>query len=139
MARSNTVGKLRDIVEAAGDPKDQLWRNLGDLSGEEVQHAQVLVAMFAGSKYHPGTTLLRTDRDLMEQKFQGSVGMVVKMGPGAYKDDKMAQFYGVKLEVGDWVLFRQSDGLPLNIREVPCVLFEDVNIKMRVSDPSIYW
>ena len=145
MARSNAVGKLRDIVEAVSkegrDPKEAFLKELGGIGGEKVLHSQVLVGTFAGNIYHPGTKILRTDRDLQEQQFQGSIALVLAVGPGAFKDDapRGVFFHGMKANVGDWVLCRPSDGLQLYIREVPCRLFEDVNIKMVVSDPEIYW
>jgi hypothetical protein len=140
MARSNAVGKLRQIIESQqDDPKKALLDALGDLEHSEVLHAQVLVATHAGSKYHPGTKILRTDRDLQEQQFQGSIGLVVAVGPLAFKDDGPNKFGGRTVEPGDWVLYRAADGLQLYINEVPCRLFEDVNIKMRVQDPTIYW
>jgi|SRR5882757_8522633 len=139
MPRSNAVGKLRDIVEAQRDPKEALLKELGDLSREVVLHSQVLVATHPGTMCHAGTSILRTDRDLQEQQFQGSVGLVVKVGAGAFVDAPGASFHGKSAKVGDWVLYRPSDGLQLMIREVPCRLFEDVSIKMVVEDPAIYW
>lgn len=139
MARSNAIGKLREIIDREGDPKESLLRSLGDVTTDMVLHAQVLVATYAGSKFHPGTSLLRTDRDVGEQQFQGSIGLVVKVGPGAFVDAPGASFHGLKAKVGDWVLYRPADGLQLFIREVPCRLFEDVSIKMVVADPTIYW
>ncbi len=139
MARSNAVGKLREIAEAQGDQRDVLLRAVGDVSKNIVLHSQVLVATRAGSKYHPGTAILRTDRDMQEQQFQGSIGLVIQVGPGAFIDAPGASFHGMKVNVGDWVLYKPADGLQLFIREVPCRLFEDVSIKMIVDDPEIFW
>lgn len=140
MASSNTVGRLRQIIEGEEDPRAALLKALGDISKQTLLHAQVLVATHPGSKYHAGTkTILRTDRDLMETQFQGSVGLVIGVGPGAFVDAPGAQFYGMKAKVGDWVLYRPSDGMALNIRQVPCRLFEDGNIKMVVDEPGLYW
>lgn len=139
MPRSNAVGKLRDIVESQEDPRKALLAQIGDISGQQILHSQVLVAPYAGSKYHAGTSILRTDKDLQEVQYQGSIGLVIAVGPGAFKDAPGAAFHGMKAKVGDWVLFRPSDGLQLYIREVPCRLFEDVAIKAVVSEPEIYW
>ena len=139
MARSNAIGKLRQIAEAVGDPKEQIFKAVGDIENEVVLHSQVLVATRPGSQYHPGTKILRTDRSLQEDQFQGTIGLVLKVGPGAYVDAPGAQFHGMKIEEGDWVLCRPSDGMSLYIREVPCRLFEDVHIKIKVHDPEIYW
>jgi len=137
VARSNAVGKLRQIVDEEGDPKDVLLRALGKI--DQVTRAQVLVATHPGAKYHTGTKILRTDTDLLEQRFQGSVGLVVAMGPLAFVDAPGASFGDVRAKVGDWVLARPADGLELFINQVPCRLFEDANILMVVSNPDSYW
>lgn len=140
MARSNAVGKLREIVDAATDPRTALLRALGDLSNETVLHSQVLVATYAGSKFHAGTSILRTDQSLKEDQFQGTVGLVVKMGKGAFVDQlPQVNFHGDTLEIGDWVFVRPSDGISLFIRQVPCRLFEDVHVKIKVNNPEMYW
>lgn len=140
MARSNAVGKLREIVDEEGDPKEVLLRSLGSaVRTDSVTRGQVLVATHPGAKYHAGTKILRTDTDLLEQRFQGSVGLVVKMGPLAFVDAPGASFGGVRAKVSDWVLTRPADGLELFINQVPCRLFEDVNILMVVSNPDSYW
>ena len=143
MSRSNAVGKLSEIVQAVqagGDSKDVLFEQLGDISKVRVLHGQVLVATHAGTMYHPGTKILRTDKSLQETQFQGSIGLVVRVGPSAFVDaPKIGIEHRDKAEVGDWVLYRPSDGLQLYIREVPCRLFDDSNIKMVVGDPEIFW
>lgn len=137
--RSNSVGKLRQIVEEQRDPKEALLDALGKIDKDVVTACRVLVATHPGQKYHPGTKILRTDKDLLEQQYQGSVGLVVKKGPGAFMDAPGAQFHDLKVEEGDWVLTRPADGLSLFINQVPCRLFEDVNILMVVKNPDIYW
>lgn len=140
MARSNALGKLREIVESAeNDPKQAILKAVGDISKERIQHCQVLVAISPGSKYHPGTRILKSDNAVMEDKWQGKVGLVLAVGPGAYQDTPQVKFYGQSVKPGDWVLTQPSAGLELYIREVPCRLFEDVNIRIVVHDPEIYW
>jgi co-chaperonin GroES (HSP10) len=139
MARSNALGALREIVESPEGPKVALLKKLGDISKERVQHCQILVAIHPGSDKHAGTSILKSDNALMEDKWQGKVGLVLAVGPGAYQDTPTVKFYGQSVKVGDWVLAQPSAGLELYIREVPCRLFEDVNIRIVVDDPEIYW
>lgn len=138
MATSNTLGKLREIAES-DDPKAALMAEVGDLNDVEVLHCQVLVATYSGTKFHSGTKILRSDRSLQENIYQGSVGLVLKMGPGAFEDTPSVKFYGKHCKVGDWVLYRPSDGISLTMKQVPCRLFNDVDIKMVVSDPEKFW
>jgi len=139
MARSNAIGKLREIIESEIDVRTALLQQVGDISGLVVMHCQVLVATHPGAKYHPGTKILRTDKDLLESQYQGTVGLVLKCGPGAFVDAPGATFHRQSVKEGDWVLTRPSDGLQLYIRQVPCRLFDDINIKMIVTNPEIYW
>jgi hypothetical protein len=137
---SNAIGNLRLIAETGdGDIKKATLKALGNLKKERVLHSQVLVAIWAGTQYHAGTKILKADRALQEAIYQGSIGIVIGMGPGAFKDQPGAKFHGEKIKIGDFVLMRPSDGLQMLVRGVPCRLFEDVNIKMVVSDPDIYW
>lgn len=140
MSRSNAVGKLREIVEAQGDTRELLLNKLGDLAHDDVLHGHVLAAIHPGTQYHPGTKILRTDKDLQETQYQGSVFLVVKLGPSAFQDEpKLGISHKLKAKPGDWILARPSDGLQLYIREVPCRLFADADVKMIIKDPEIYW
>jgi len=136
---SRGLVKLSEIIDAEGDTRQVMLSKIGDLSDVQVLHSQVLVSVHPGTKYHQNTKILRTDNDVMEQRFQGTAFLVLKLGPGAFKDDHIAKFHGLSLKEGDWVLARPSDGLELMIREVPCRLFDDVKIRMKVGDPLIFW
>lgn len=139
MARSNAIAKIREIAESNQDPKLAIRRALGDAATRfQVFHSQVLVATYIQPAQTKGGIFI-PDKSLQEDQFQGTVGLVVALGPGAFKDDNIAKFHGLSLKVGDWCLYRPSDGLQLYVREVPCRLFEDVNIKMRILDPQMFW
>ena len=135
--------KLREIA-AQADPKQALLDSLGDLSQWEVFHSQVMVATYIEPETTPGG-IIKPDRTLAESRFQGKVGLVVKCGPGAFKDDNIAKFHGVSLKVGDWVFYNPADGFEMYSVEHmtsdgTCVrVFEDVKIKGRVADPSLVW
>lgn len=144
---------LRRIAEAAAfDPAKPLWEAAGDLSDYEIFHNLVLVATYiAPPKVFKGPSgediiLHQTDRSLAEDRFQGKVGLVLKVGPVAFKDDSVAKFGGVTVEPGDWVMYRPSDGTELFIRDrsktnegLSCRLIEDVFIRGRTSDPSLIY
>lgn len=134
--------KLRDIAQsAATDAKAALLDAVGDISGFEVFHAQVLVATYIQPERTKGGIIL-ADRTLAEDRFQGKIGLVLKVGPRAFVDDGINQFGGVKVAIGDWVTYRASDGFELffvdaNGRDgTPCRLIEDVNIKGRIANPA---
>lgn len=135
MGRSSA--KIIAISERAVDAKQALIEALGHFD-HEVLHNRVLVATYIQpAKTQGGIIIPQKTRD--EDIYQGNVGLVIGLGPGAFKDDAVAQFHGVRLNLHDWVLYLPADGLSLEINQVPCRLFADVDIRMRVTDPSIYW
>lgn len=137
---------LRDIAAAANhDPKQALLDAAGDLSDYQVFHNLVLVATYVQPEKTKGGILL-PDGSLEEDRFQGKIGLVLKKGPLAFKDDSVAKFGGVDVEPGDWVMYRPSDGIECFIRDrrhinngLPCRLIEDSLIKGTVTDPSLIY
>ena len=138
--------KLREIAEAAqSDPKRALLDSIGSdwLDSIEIFHNQVLVATYIEPEKTRGG-IIRPDRTLAENRFQGKAALVLKMGPLAFVDDNVAKFGGVTVQEGDWVFVRPSDGMEFFSVDqagagTSCRLFEDVNIKARVSDPSLIY
>jgi co-chaperonin GroES (HSP10) len=137
--------KLRDIAVAAGvNPKQAILDSIGDrLDGVEVFHNLVLVGTYVAPEKTPGG-IIRPDSALAEDRFQGKIGLVLRIGPGAFKDDKVAQFWGVSLKEYDWIWFRPGDGyeffsVDATGKGTSCRVFEDTQIKGRVADPSVIW
>lgn len=138
--------KLRDIAQAAAsDPKQALLDALGDTVDHiEVFHNLVLVATYIEPEMTAGG-IIKPDRTLQENRFQGKCALVLNLGPLAFKDCAVAQFGGVTVKPGDWVFVRPSDGIemflggPQASDGVSCRLFEDVHIKGRVPDPSMIY
>ena len=138
--------KLQEIAQASvKDPTEALLSSLPEATMHyEVFHNRVLVATYV----RPETTkggIIMIDRTLAEDRFQGKVGLVIKVGPRAFVDDNVAQFGGVKVEPGDWVTYRASDGFELffvddNGRDgTPCRLIEDAHILGRTPDPALIY
>lgn len=140
MARSNAIGKMREIADdTETDPKKLLLSKVGKIDGElTVLHSQVLVAGYVRPAKTRGGIWM-TDKAVEEDRWQGNVGMVIALGKGAFKDDGVAQFHGDSLKVGDWVMYTPADGISMFIREVPCRLFQDTRILMKVTNPEIYY
>lgn len=145
---------LRSIAQAANaDPVSHLMAKAGSLTNYAVAHNLVLVATYVRPprkmKGPDGTEIEfhYTDKTLMEDRFQGKVGLVLKCGPMAFKDDGATKFGGFSVEPGDWVLYRNSDAWELFIKDMtsanndglPVRLIEDIFIKARVSDPSLVY
>jgi len=118
------------------DPKHEIMDKFGDLADIDVFHNLILVATYLRPEKTKGGLIL-TDKTRKEDEYQGKVGLVIKKGPMAFVDDDRIQFNGQNVEVGDWVTYRFSDGLPLEIDGVHCRLIEDSHVKLRVSSPDI--
>ena len=144
---------LRRLAEAAAfDPAKPLWDAAGDLSDYEVFHNLVLVATYIAPpkvlKGPGGESIIlhQTDKSHEEDRFQGKIGLVLKLGPVAFVDDSVAKFGGVIVQPGDWVIYRPSDGHELFIRDrsksnegLSCRLIEDTFVRGRVKDPSLIY
>jgi co-chaperonin GroES (HSP10) len=155
MARSNAIGKMRQIAENKLNTTDPVLAHLRGITGRDkatlkqllkdplteeltVLHSQVLVMGYIPPSISKGGIIL-TDKTVEEDRFQGNVGLVVGLGKGAFKDDNIAQFNGDNLKIGDWVMYVAADGVSLFVREVPCRLFSDTRILMKVNSPEIYY
>lgn len=139
MARSNAIGKMREIAEDTSDPKKVIARMVGNLGKElEVFHSQVLIAHYVRPAKSKGGIFM-PDKIIEEDRWQGNIGLVLAVGPGAFKDDSVAQFHGKSVKVDDWVMFSAADGVAMFIKEVPCRLFQDSRILMKVQTPEFYY
>ena len=126
------------IMEHAEDPKETLLKGLGDISGVDIFHNQVLVVVYQRPEKTKGGILL-TSQTRDEDKYQGKVGLVVAMGPQAFVDPDNKWFSGISVAHGDWVVFKPSDGWAVTINNVICRVLDDTNIRGTVDIPDRIW
>jgi co-chaperonin GroES (HSP10) len=111
---------------------------VGDLSKIEIFNNQILVAIYIRPEKTAGGILLTNNvRD--EDKWQGKMGLVLKKGPSAFVDESQNWFNGVDVAVGDWVIFRPSDGWGIEVNGVLCRLLDDTVIRGRAPNPDMIW
>ena len=136
----NAIGRMRDIAEASKTPVDCAKQILKytKVAKFEVLHGQVLVAHYIRPAKSKGGIIM-TDNSVQEDRFQGNCFLVIGLGPLAFKDDNIAKFAGMKLKVGDWVMAVTADGAALYVNSVPCRLFSDTRLLMKVEDPGLYY
>ena len=121
----------------ADDPVQKLLFELGDLSGFELFHNQVLVAVYQRpEKTKSGILLARQTLD--EDRFQSKVGLVVKMGPQAFVNSGNWVF-DYALEPKDWVVYQPQHGWAITIKGVLCRVLVDTSIKARINHPDMVW
>jgi co-chaperonin GroES (HSP10) len=121
------------------DPKKEILDRLGDLSGLSVMHNRIVVATSIRPQKTKGGIIL-TDTAREEDEYQGKVGLVIAMGPLAFKDDEKTKFHGQKIEVGDWVYYHPHDGKQMKIKGVHCRAFAyETQILGKLNHPDAVW
>lgn len=120
------------------DPAQEIHSKVGDLKAVDLYFNQVLIGIYV----RPNVTksgIHLADRTRDEDLYQGKVGLVLKKGPMAFKDDETMQFNGQNVAVGDWIVFRPSDGWQLSVNGTACRVLRDIDIKARVAAPDVIW
>jgi co-chaperonin GroES (HSP10) len=116
-------------MEHALDPKAELLKQLGDVSELEIFGNEVLVAIYIRPEKTAGGIFI-TPNTQDEDKWQGKMGLVVKKGPTPLVDEKN------EVEIGDWVIFRPSDGWGLTVNNIMCRLLDDRVVRGRNPTPD---
>jgi co-chaperonin GroES (HSP10) len=119
------------------EPKQKLLDELGDLSGVELWHNQVLCAIYVAPEKTAGG-IIRPLSNVEEDIHQGKIGLIVKMGPRAFASDAKWQWPDDVGE-GDWVFYKVSDGWACTVNRVKCRMLEDVDVKGRAATPDQVW
>lgn len=129
MQKSNVVAlaKSKDIKKAILDA-------LGDLDGYEVLGSNVLCATYVRPEKTAGGLYL-PEKSHDENRYQGKVALVLKMGAAAFKYDGAFEFEGQKPQVGDWVMHHAMDARELFIKGTSVKLIDSSLIRMIVPDP----
>jgi co-chaperonin GroES (HSP10) len=115
-------------------PALAIWRELGDaLDGFDIAAQGVLVATYLRpDDIKTAGGVLVPHAAVKDDAYQSKVGLVVKLGRRAFENDEHVQWHGYKCDVGDWVAFRASDGMKMEINGVHCRLISDVHLKMKI-------
>ena len=127
---------LHDMDHTGGAPDQAIRAAVGDISGIELTGVQVLVGTYIRPKKTGGGIIL-TDKYRDEDLYQGKVGLVLKVAPGAFEDGSDAKFYGFKAKVDDWVVYRVADSWSLTVNGHHCRIIEDVHLRIRVPNPDM--
>lgn len=122
------------------DPKTALRDKIGDVSGVEILHKQVLMAVYMAPEKTAGG-IIRPDSNREEDRHQSKVCLVLATGPDAFvSDDKWS--WPDNFGVGDWVYMKRSDGWNVTVngsRDNLCIMAEDIDIRGRITNPDQVW
>lgn len=121
------------------DPKEKILRQIGDISKIEVGPCKLLVATYIRPEKTAGGIIL-TAKTLAEDEYQGKVGLVLKLGPLCFENSDSHNFGGFKVAVGDWVMYRVSDGFMVKLtgqdKGEHCRVIEDAMIQAKLPHPD---
>ncbi len=132
---SKAIDEIASIHDLTAK-KSAIAKKVGDLSGISVMFNMVLLAAYIRPSVTKGG-IIRPGSNVEEDVWQGKVGMVMKHGPDAFRDDDEFQFRGQKAQLGEWVVFKVGDAWQLTINDWPCRLVRDSSIRMKTEDPSV--
>lgn len=104
----------------------------------QIGPAKILVATFRQPEKTAGG-LIKTPKFLDEDMFQGITGLVLKVGPLAFSNDKRLDFGGFDVKPFQWVIYKPENGRATEFRGLHCRIIEDVNIDALVADPELLW
>lgn len=138
MPKTNAMQKAAEISSSTKSDVDRHLEALGKWEGVEILHSQVVGLTYVQSAITAGGVHL-PNQTIEEDRFQGKIFLAVDLGPGAFKDDRIAQFHGKTLKKGSWFLARPSDGMELFYKGNSIRVFQDVDIRMIVDDPRAFW
>jgi co-chaperonin GroES (HSP10) len=120
------------------DPVEEIMDKIGDLTDFVIPFNKILVGIYMRPE-KTKSGLILTDKYREEDRWQGRAGVILKRGPMAFIDDDRVKFNGLDPQVGEWVCFRPSDGMKLDIRhkEGHCILLSDIQIQLVIPAPDL--
>jgi hypothetical protein len=130
------------------DPAEEIWDELKDLLPlvMKIGGADVLVAVYKRPervRAPGGMSFILPDKTRDEDDVQGVSGLILKMGPLAYKYEKTLAWYvdddgnPDPPKIGDWVTFDIKTTHPMLLGKRMCRLVHDQYIRAVIARPDI--
>ena len=118
------------------DPADDIFQEIGKLDKFQLTGDQVLLGVYRRpEKTKAGIILVDKTRD--EEEHQGKAGLVLKIGPTAFKYDGNYAYEGPIPKIGEWVAMWVVDGRKININKVLCRIVSSEQIRMIIPAPDV--
>lgn len=132
------MGKPASNVVTLDPVKDEIIRDVGDISEVEVMHNYILAGIWIRPEKTKGGIIL-TQKTQDEDKYQGKTALVLKKGPTAFVDGPDGDFMGQNVEVGEWIVLRPGDGWQVKVGNRDCRMVPDTSIKLKVPKPDMIY
>lgn len=101
-----------------------------------VLHSDVLVATYVKPRKTAGGILL-PEKSIDEDRWQGKVGLVLKLGEDAFKYGAFgAEYNGTVPAVGDYITFHTSDTREIGLLGFSCRHVDASLVRTIIPDPS---
>ena len=124
------------------EPKSAIWDKYSKIVDTiQITGPSLIVAIYKRPEKTRGG-IIRPDKYLEEDFYQGKVGLVIKTSHYPVDEEDRKHFDGRLPQVGDWVMFRASDGLSFGLADTKgdCRYFADRrSIRMIIPDPEMIW
>src|ERR1700679_502228 len=109
-----SVRRLAEIADKIGAGADAATTILDSIGRELIDqfepfHNMVMFGTYVRSDKTAGGIIIGGDRTRAEDRFQGKIGLVLKVGPNAFKGKTPDAFGGITVKPGDWIMYRASD------------------------------
>lgn len=137
MTRKANLAELAQFASVE-DQKTEILRKLGDLDHVKIYGSDILVAIYVQPEKTAGG-IIRIDKSIDEDRWQGKVGLLLKTGPTAFKYDGSYNWEGDKPEVGNWIFMRVNDGWDIDIKGIACRIIDSDFVKGAISDPTLIY
>jgi len=119
------------------DPKKLIWADMeGWLDKIQPTGSDCVICVYERPKETAGGILMpETSSRVSEDKFQGVVGLIVKLGPN-YGTHERALGLKPMPQVGDWVAFRTVDCVAFTLGNRSMRLLQGNFIRMILTSPD---
>lgn len=135
------VSAIKKRQPALDFAKQTILDKIGDLSEYDIAAGEVLLAIYQRPEMTPGGIVL-PHQNLKEDLYQGKSHLVLKIGSGC-------EFFGLDIQLHDWVVVRPSDGWALDVNTkpdvldrkdfVPCRMVLGKHIRGKIPSPGAVW
>lgn len=137
LARTKPAIPTYDAAEEAAKIMAQF--DPAELDAIQLFGGRLVVAKWIRTK--AGNIILAKDTQ-NEDRYQGKVGLVIKVGPLAFVNDETHDWHGLSAKVGDWVMYGYNDGADFDYQpagtfeKVPCKTIDETDVKMVLTRPD---